>query len=270
MIRARSADPGAVTTSTDLAPSHRWRVTPACCTRGCAMGQSPTSTSSWERCLRSPARPSGRTAKRTLVRQRRPPSSPGSGSTVTSRSIPAMRRSCWRITAALRRRCASRLACCQSQPPQPSGRACGQPGSTRSAEATRTRTASARANRAVVSVILASTRSPGSACLTKTTRPLLSAVSPGSRATHQPPCATSPTTRSRRSCALPTTGFTQFSLPGGAGLPASRAGRGAGPGAHTSRMRSEGPRIPARPPPLVCWPAVSPCTQGEYRGRAPH
>ncbi len=138
-----------------------------------------------ERCLRRPAVPSARTAKPTLVRQPRPAGSPGSASTVTSRSIPAMRRSCWLTTCALIARCAAGLACCRSQPPQPPGRAYGHGGSTRSADGSSTSTASARANLAVLLVNRARTRSPGSACRTNTTLP----SSPGAAilATHQPP-----------------------------------------------------------------------------------
>ena len=187
---AASLVSGEVTAATDSAPGQRPWVIPDSLTRGCAIGQVPTSRISWERCRRRPARPSARTAKRTRVRQPRPPESPGRGSTVTSRSRPAIRRSCWAMTAALNRRCAVRLACCQSHPPQPPGWACGHGGSTRSGEASRISTASARASLAVDSVSRASTRSPGSVCRTRTTRP------PGSRATHQPPCATSPTASS--------------------------------------------------------------------------
>jgi len=61
--------------------------------------------------------------------------------------MPAIRRSCWRITAAFSTRWAGNAACCQSQPPQPPGRACGQGGATRSGDAARIFTASARASR---------------------------------------------------------------------------------------------------------------------------
>ena len=61
---------------------------PAAVTSGCAIGQSPTSMTSCERCLCRPATPSRPTANLTLVRQPRPVSSPGSGSTMTSRSMP--------------------------------------------------------------------------------------------------------------------------------------------------------------------------------------
>jgi hypothetical protein len=99
--------------------------------------------------------------------------------------MPANRLSCWRITTALSERWAGNAACCQSQPPQRPGTACGQGASTRSGDGVRISTASARASRDVTSVIRARTVSPGSACRTKTTGP-----SPG-RATHQPPWATS-------------------------------------------------------------------------------
>ena len=77
------------------------------------------------------------------------------------------------------------------QPPQPPGRAFGHGAGTWSGEGMRISTASARANRVVTSVTRATTRSPGSACLTKTTG------SPSGLATHQPPCATSPTATSK-------------------------------------------------------------------------
>ena len=179
---------------------------------GCAIRQSPMSMTSCERWARSPATPSSRTANCTRVRHPSPGvpplavitslatgwmatgwmatgssagSSPGSGSTVTSRSTPASRRRCWPSTAALSARCAGSEACCQSQPPQPPGRAFGHGGATRSADGWRISTASARANRDVTSVTRATTRSPGSACRTNSTG------KPAGLATHQPPCATS-------------------------------------------------------------------------------
>ncbi len=120
-ITARWPDPGATATSTKTVPGQRRPVTAAASTRGCAIGQSLIGMTSCERCLRRPATPSWPTANFTLVRQPSPSWSPGTGSTVTSRSMPAMRRSCWRTTAAFRSRWAGRLACCQSQPPQPPG-----------------------------------------------------------------------------------------------------------------------------------------------------
>jgi len=82
----------------------------------------------WERCRRSPTVPSGVTANRTRVRQPSPSGVPGSSSTATSRSIPAMRRNCSATTCALSRRWASSEACCQSQPPHRPGPAKGHAG----------------------------------------------------------------------------------------------------------------------------------------------
>ncbi len=65
------------------------------------------------------------------------------------------------MTAALSCRWAGRLACCQSQPPQPPGRACGQGGGTRSAEGSRISTASARASLAVTWVTSGANPLPG-------------------------------------------------------------------------------------------------------------
>ena len=103
-------------------------------------------------------------------------------STVTSTSSPASRRSCSATTAALRPRWAGSDACWKSQPPQRPGPANGQGGVTRSGEASSTSTASARRNRSPSrpSVTSATTRSPGSACRTKTT-------TPSCRATTKPP-----------------------------------------------------------------------------------
>ena len=195
----RSPVSGTTATWTEAAPGQVSAVTPTPLTSGCAIGHSPMWTISWDRCLCRPARPSRPTAKLTRVRQPSPGaaasgSSPGSASTVTSRSSPAIRASCWRTTAALSWRWAGRLACCQSQPPQPPGRACGQGGGTRSGDGSRISTASARASLAVTWVTAARTRSPGSACLTNTTCPLSSG-----RATHQPPCTASPTVSSSTS-----------------------------------------------------------------------
>ena len=103
-ITARWPDPGAAATSTETAPGQVRPVTAAASTSGCAIGQSPISMISCERCLRRPATPSWPTPNLTLVRQPRPVSSPGIGSTLTSRSMPAMRRNCWRTTAAFRAR----------------------------------------------------------------------------------------------------------------------------------------------------------------------
>ena len=175
---------------------------------GCAIRQSSMATTSCERCFRRPAAPSSRTANWTRVRQPSPcwppVSSPGIGSTVTSRSMPAIRRSCCPITAAFSARCAERLACCQSQPPQPPGCAYGQGAATRSGDGSRISTASARANRDVTSVTRATTRSPGSACLTNSTG------SPGGLATHQPPCATSSVVTSTASPTSKTTAPTSL------------------------------------------------------------
>ena len=145
---------------------------------GWAIGQSPMSMTSCERCARSPARPSGRTANCTRVRQPSPRPARRAALVVISASAvgcrgcrgagcrgiarqwldgyrssrPATRRSCWAMTAALSARWAGSDACCQSQPPQPPGCAFGHGGSTRSGEASRISIASARANRDVTSV----------------------------------------------------------------------------------------------------------------------
>ena len=138
MITARSPDPVATTASTEAVAGQRRAGRPRSVRAGWVIRHSPMSTTSCERCARSPATPSGRTANCTRVRQPRPgrcdpsgasSSSPGSASTVTSRSRPASRLSCWRITAALSDRWAGSAACCQSQPPQPPGAACGHGGS---------------------------------------------------------------------------------------------------------------------------------------------
>src|SRR5215469_11308739 len=105
-----------------------------------------------------------------------------------------MRLSCWRMTAALNPRWAGRLACCQSQPPQPPGRAYGHGAVTRSGEGRRTSTASALANLAVAWVTVTLTRSPGSAWRTNITQPVSSCLE-----THQPPWTTSPTVSSSTS-----------------------------------------------------------------------
>ena len=182
MITARSPDPVATTASTEAVAGQRMAVRPRSVMAGWAIRHLPMSTTSCERCARRPATPSGRTANCTRVRQprpgpgdsgRAPSSSPGSASTVTSRSRPASRLSCWRITAALSDRWAGSAACCQSQPPQPPGTACGHGGSTRSGDGFRMSTASARASRDVTSVTRASTVSPGSACRTNTTGPVV-------------------------------------------------------------------------------------------------
>jgi len=55
------------------------------------------------------------------VRQPRPSGEPGTSSTTTSRSIFAKRLSCSATTAALSRRCAAGVTCCQSQPPHRPG-----------------------------------------------------------------------------------------------------------------------------------------------------
>ena len=191
-LSGASAPPTAA--STAAAPVQSWPGMSSARMPSWAIGQSPMSITSCERCPRRPATPSGPTANWTRVRQPSPGAapgaagsgeSPGSGSTVTPRSMPARRRSCWAMTAALSARWAGRDACCQSQPPQPPGRACRHGALTRSGEARRTSTASARANFDVTSVTRATTRSPGNACRTNITG------RPSGLATHQPPCATS-------------------------------------------------------------------------------
>src|SRR4051794_12928460 len=145
---------------------------------------------SCERCRRSPGSPARSTANRARDRQRNGP--PGSASTRTGTSMPASRDSCSRTTSALSVSCPSWLTCCQSQPPHFPGPLYGQGRSTRSGAAERTSTASARQNRGCrSSVTSTTTRSPGSACRTNTTRP-------SCRATQCPPCATGPTVTSKR------------------------------------------------------------------------
>ena len=80
-------------------------------------------------------------------------------------------------------RCAGSETCCQSHPPHRPGPANGQGAGTRSGDASRISTASARRKFLVSWVTWARTRSPGSVCRTKTTRP-------SCRATHEPPLAT--------------------------------------------------------------------------------
>ena len=75
------------------------------------------------------------------MRVRQPSRPPGSSSTpanTSSTSRPASRVNCSRTTAALSSRCAAAVACCQSQPPQRPGPACGHGGGTRSGDARRT------------------------------------------------------------------------------------------------------------------------------------
>ena len=91
---------------------------------GCAIRQSSTGTTSWERCLRRPGAADGRDrplhpgAPAAARRRRR---SRPTASTVTSTSSPASRDSCSRTTAALSARWAGRATCWKSQPPQASG-----------------------------------------------------------------------------------------------------------------------------------------------------
>ena len=139
--------------------------------------------------MRIAVRPSGRWANRVRVRQRSPSTSPGTASTVDRESRPASRRSCSATTSALSaaagrgRRAGSRSrrrARARRRGTAP------RPGRARRSS---TATASARQNRSpsVPSVTSTSTRSPGIACRTKTTRPS------SSRATQCPPWATGPT-----------------------------------------------------------------------------
>ena len=131
-------------------------------------------TTSCDRCCA--ARPGRRssTAYRTRVRQPSPSASPGTASTSTSsRSSPASRRSCSRTTSALSRRWPARSrAASRSRRSRP-GRATGHGGSTRSGEAVEDldRVGAPEPARRRASVIRTRTRSPGSACRTKTTRP---------------------------------------------------------------------------------------------------
>src|SRR5262249_57370299 len=80
-IPARSPEAGDTATSTDLAGAQPRPVTSAARTSGCAIGQSPTSTTSCERCASSPAVPPGPTENLTLVRQPRPPQPPPTAAT---------------------------------------------------------------------------------------------------------------------------------------------------------------------------------------------
>ena len=136
-------------------------------------------TSSCERWARSAARPVGV----GVVAHPGPPAEPvgrlplgdrAPASTSPSHSIPARRRSCSATTAVLSRRWAARpRAGSRSRRSRPGRR----PGTARRPDpgsATSTSTASPRQNRSwLVSVTSTSTRSPGSACRTKITRPLV-------------------------------------------------------------------------------------------------
>ena len=185
VVTSRSCSPVEDTIdSTTRASGHSVSVTAG--RDGWAIRQSSTATTSCERCLRRPGDPAGATAHCTRVRQSSPSSgSPGPTlSTVTSTSSPASRCSCSATTAALSLRWAGSATCWKSQPPHRSGPANGHGGVTRSSEASSTSTASARRNRSPSwpSVTSTTTRSPGSACRTKTT-------TPSCRATTKPPCA---------------------------------------------------------------------------------
>ncbi|OPZ52165.1 MAG: hypothetical protein BWY91_02427 [bacterium ADurb.BinA028] len=186
--------PEGATTSTAFAPDQSSASTPLASTRGSAIGHCMIGRTACERVGRSPARPARSTANSTLVRQPKPSTSPGTGSTSTERSMPASRHSCSATTAPLSRRWAARSTCCQSHPPHPPGPAWRHTGSTRSADGERTSTASARRKRSSLppSVTFARTRSPGKVCRTKTTRP-------SCRATQKPPWATGPTSTSKTS-----------------------------------------------------------------------
>src|SRR5690606_35811287 len=99
---------------------------------------------------------------------------------------------CSATTAAFSSRCSDGSACCQSHPPHPPGTASGHGGCTRRSSGCRMSTASARQyDLCRSSVTSTTTRSPGSACRTNTTRPSW-------RATQWPPCATGPTSTSNR------------------------------------------------------------------------
>ena len=190
-ITARSPDPVATTASTEAVADQRRAVRPRSVMAGWAIRhcRCRPPRASGARAGRPPRPAAPRTARASASPGPAPgraPRSPGSASTMTSRSRPASRLSCWRTTAALSDRWAGSAACCQSQPPQPPGSACGHGGSTRSGDGFRISTASARASRDVTSVTRARTVSPGSACRTNTTGPS------SGRATHQPPWATSP------------------------------------------------------------------------------
>src|SRR5690606_22248046 len=128
------------------------------------------------------------TGSLTLVRQ--PPVASAvrsdTGSTLISRSIPAMRCSSSVTTGAFSARCAAGRAWAKSQQPAPPGPETGQVLGTRSAEAARISTASARQKLPPVSsVTRARTSSPGSPCRTKTTRP-------SCLPTQKPPCPGGP------------------------------------------------------------------------------
>ena len=116
----------------------------------------------------------------------------GRAATASATSCPPIRRRQSARTQRFQVRWASRATWASSPPPTPSGPASGQTDSTRSGEAWRISTASARQVREVISVRRARTVSPGRAWRTKMTRP------PGSstgRATQCPPCAGAPTAR---------------------------------------------------------------------------
>ena len=143
----------------------------------------------WDRCRRSPARPSASTANSTRVRQPQPPSSPGTGSHVDVDVEP--RRAAWncsRTTSALSCRWYARssvLEVAAAAPPRTGIRARRLDPVRRGIEHL-DRVAAQEPVAVPPSVMLTRTRSPGRACRTKTTRP-------SSRATQCPPWATGPT-----------------------------------------------------------------------------
>lgn len=180
--------PSPSTATTRSAPGVHIRSAMPSIAPGTGWGQRRSVITSVLRYPCTPARPSASTAKRTRVRQ--PPVAsagcPAIGSTVISRSIPAMRRNCSATTAAFSARCAAGVAKEKSQQPAPPGPETGQVAGTRSGDASRISIASARQNEPPrSSVTRTRTSSSGSPCRTKTTRP-------SCRATQNPPCPGGP------------------------------------------------------------------------------
>ena len=140
--------------------------------------QSSTGTRSWLRRARKPARPSASTPSRKVVRK--PTGSSAGPATTWGFTSRPVRVSASRTMATFSRTCSCSVTCCQPQPPQPA-LTYGHGGGRRASAAARTSTSAARAKSAFSSVRRASTRSPGRAPVTNTTRPL------GSLAIASPP-----------------------------------------------------------------------------------
>ena len=158
----------------------------ACAAGSTVIGQSSRTTTSCERCRRRPGGPGPVDGEPGPG----PPAQRPAGQLLDGQvdvGQPGQPRELLADDGGLEPRAARPAStCCQSQPPQRPGPLYGHGRSTRSGEASRTSTASARQKPGCrSSVTRTTTRSPGSVCRTKTTRP-------SCRATQWPPCATGP------------------------------------------------------------------------------